>query len=56
MRYNQKHITKPDNWHKNNLYFGANTIWYLQFHFVCAKLLVSMTSFFIDKSSDCVFY
>ena len=37
------------------LYFGANTRWYLQFYFVCAKLLVSMVSFFIDKSSDCVF-
>lgn len=23
------------------LYFGANTIWYLQFHVVCAKLLLS---------------
>ena len=38
------------------LYFGANTMWYLQFHFVCAKLLVSMRSFFIDKSSDCVWF
>ena len=38
------------------LYFGANTIWYLQFHFVCAKLLVSMRSFFIDKSSNCVWF
>ena len=28
---------------KNTLrrYFGANTMWYLQFHFVCAKLFVS---------------
>jgi len=24
------------------LYFGANTIWYLQFHFVCAKLWLSV--------------
>ena len=23
------------------LYFGANTIWYLQFHLVCARLLLS---------------
>jgi hypothetical protein len=23
------------------LYFGANTIWYLQFHFECNKLLIS---------------
>jgi hypothetical protein len=23
------------------LYFGANTIWYLQFHFECDKLLIS---------------
>ena len=23
------------------LYFGAKTIWYLQFHFICAKLSVS---------------
>ena len=23
-------------------YFGANTIWYLQFHFVCAKLLLAL--------------
>lgn len=37
------------------LYFGANTTWYLQFHDVCAKVFLSMTSFFIDKSSD-VFY
>ena len=36
------------------LYFGANTIWYLQFHFVCAKLLLSMVTFFIDKSSKYV--
>ena len=29
------------------LYFGANTIWYLQFQLVCAKLLLSfiLTSF-----------
>ena len=31
-------------------------MWYLQFHFVCAKLLVSMRSFFIDKSSNCVWF
>ncbi len=37
-------------------YFGANTIWYLQFHLVCAKLLLSMvTSFFIDKSPFMLF-
>ena len=24
------------------LYFGANTMWYLQFHVVCAKLFVSV--------------
>ena len=28
-------------------YFGVNTMWYWQFHFVCDKLLVS--SFFIDS-------
>ena len=33
------------------LYFGANTIWYLQFHVVCAKLFVSVETSFIDKSS-----
>lgn len=27
-------------------YFGVNIKWYLQFHFVCAKLLISMFSFF----------
>ena len=37
------------------LYFGANTIWYLQFQLVCAKLLLSMVTFFIDKSSKYVF-
>ena len=26
---------------------GANTIWYMQFHSVCAKLLLSMVTFFI---------
>ena len=31
------------------LYFGANTMWYLQFQDVCAKILVSMLSFFIDN-------
>ena len=36
------------------LYFGAKTMWYLQFHFVCAKLFVSICSFFIFKSSICV--
>ena len=38
-----------------HLYFGANSIWYLQFQLVCAKLLLSMVTFFIDKSSKCVF-
>ena len=38
------------------LYFGANTIWYLQFQLVCAKLLLSMLTFFIDKSSKYVFF
>ena len=33
----------------------TNTIWYLQFHFVCAKLFTSMFSFFIDKILLCVF-
>ena len=37
------------------LYFGANTMWYLQFHFVCARLFVFIFSFFKDKSSSCVF-
>lgn len=37
------------------LYFGANTIWYLQFQLVCAKLLLFMGAFFIDKSSKYVF-
>ena len=37
-------------------YVKEGAEWYLQFHFVCAKLLVSMFSFFIDISSDCVFY
>lgn len=37
------------------LYFGANTIWYLQFQPVCAKLLLFMGAFFIDKSSKYVF-
>ena len=31
------------------LYFGAKTMWYLQFHDVCAKILLSMVSFFIDN-------
>ena len=34
------------------LYLGENT---MQFHFVCAKLSASMFTFFIDKSSKCVF-
>ena len=40
------------------LYFGANTTWYLQFHFECAKLLISslfMTIpplFFIVRLAD----
>ena len=38
-----------------HLYFGANTIWYLQFQLVCAKLLLSVVTFFIDKSSKYVF-
>ena len=29
-------------------YFGANTMWYLQFHFVCAKLFPVKISFFIN--------
>ena len=33
----------------------AKTIRYLQSHFVCAKLFVVVSSFFIDKSSICVF-
>ena len=28
------------------LYFGANTIWYLQFHFVCDKLCMSFIPMF----------
>ena len=32
------------------LYFGAKTIWYLQFHFVCAKIWLSIITFFIDES------
>lgn len=42
---------------KNTLrrYLGANTIWYLQFHFVCAKLFVLSVSFDILDSSVCVF-
>ena len=31
------------------LYFGAKTMWYLQFRDVCAKMLLSMLSFFIDN-------
>ena len=27
-------------------------MWYLQFHDVCAKIFVSMATFFIDKSSN----
>ncbi len=34
---------------------GANTIWYLQFNFVYAKLSASIFTFFIDKSSKCIF-
>ena len=33
----------------------SHTIWYLQFQLVCAKLLLSMGTFFIDKSSKYVF-
>ena len=33
------------------LYFGANTVGSLPFHFVCAKRFVFMDSFFIIKSS-----
>ena len=33
------------------LYFGANTRWYLQFHLLCAKLLLS----FMTKSSFCFY-
>ena len=42
---------------KNTLrrYLGANTIWYLQFYFVCAKLFVLSVSFVILDSSVCVF-
>ena len=36
--------------------FGANTIWYLQFHFVCAKLLVALFCSVILMSSWCGFY
>ncbi len=32
-------------------YFGANTMWYLQFHFVCDKLFTS----FITMTSLCFF-
>ena len=64
-------ISTPFHWHncrsisrissrfssKNTLrlYFGAKTIWYLQFHDVCAIILLSMGSFFIDKSSNVFF-
>ena len=27
---------------KDHQYFGANTMWYLQFHLECAKLLMSL--------------
>ena len=30
------------------LYFGAKTMWYLQFHFVCAKLLLALFSFIFN--------
>ena len=31
-------------------------MWYLQFHLVCAKLLVSMISFFIDLILQLCFF
>ena len=37
------------------LYLGANTMWYLQFHFVCAKLFTMLSCYCIMISSDCVF-
>lgn len=40
---------------KPTLYFGVNTMRYLQFHFVCTKLFVMFDDSFIKLSSDCVF-